>query len=129
MTVIEVTRWKTSDGKEHTCCEWAYEWEVKIESAAKATEMLEAGHSVADCLRDMAYKLEIDQILEQVTKKTQLVISHWQCRDTPGYKVTRFLPGGGVIVYGDAGSLSGAYGGDVSISDLIRYAKDRNTIL
>ena len=129
MTITKVDRWVTGDGKEHRSREWAIEWEAKLHSAARATAMLEAGGSVADCLHIMDYKPKKDPILERVTKDTELVISHWQCRDTPGYKVTRFLPDGCVTVFGDAGSWSGPYGGDVTIIDLTRYAKERNTKL
>ena len=31
--------------------------------------------------------------------------------------------------FGDAGSWSGSYGGNVSIQDLVRYAKTRGSIL
>ena len=129
MAITKVDRWVTSDGKEHSSHNWAIEWESKIDSAAQATELLESGASVACCLQAMGYVPKIDPVLERVNKGTQLVISHWQCCDTPGYKVQRFLPDGRVVVYGDAGSWTGPYGGDVTICDLTRYAKERNTQL
>ena len=129
MAVKKVERWATSDGKEHPSEQWANEWESRIDAAAQATELLESGASIACCLQAMDYLPKIDPILERVTKDTQLVISHWQCCDTPGYKVQRFLPDGRVVVYGDAGSWSGPYGGDVTIADLTYYAKARGTLL
>jgi hypothetical protein len=129
MPITEARRWQTSDGDEHSSREWAQQWEAKIEAAVKATEMLEQGGSVAECLRAINYKLPIDAILEYVTKDTELVISHWQCRDTPGYKPIRFCPDGRIVAYGHAGSWSGPYGGAITVADLARYAKQRGTIL
>ncbi len=129
MAITKVERWRTGDGKEHSSFGVAAGWEAKRADAATATDLLEMGLSVANCLRAIRYAPDIDPILERVTKDTQLVISHWQCKDTPGYKVARFLPGGRVFVYGDAGSWDGPYGGDVKIDSLTRYAKERNTQL
>lgn len=130
MGVTKVIRWQTSDGKEHSSQEWAGIWEGKIDAAQKASDMLENGATMAECLRVIGLcPTEVDPILESVTKDTQLVISHWQCQDTPGYKVQRFNADGTVVVWGDAGAWSGPYGGDVKISSLVRYAKDRNTKL
>ena len=129
MGITEVVRWQTSDGREHRSRKWAEQWEAKIVAAELATEMLDRGESVAACLRAITYPGTIDPILEQVTKDTRLVISHWQCRDTPGYKPTRFCTNGCIIAYGSAGSWAGPYGGEITIRDLVRYAKKRNTKL
>ncbi len=129
MSITEVTRWQTSDGDEHVSREWAEKWEAKIEAAKKASDLLDSGASVAECLRAIDYPDEIDPILERVTRGTQLVISHWQCRDTPGYKPTRFCATGQIRAYGHAGAHSGAYGGGMTIRELAGHAKHRNTVL
>ncbi len=101
----------------------------KLITADRATDMLEAEASVADCLRAMCEVPNIDPILEQVTKDTKLVISHWQCRDAPVYMVRCFRADGRLNVYGHADKSNGFYGDSVTISDLVRYAKDKNTLL
>jgi len=123
MSITQVIRWQTSDGTEHSSREWAERWEAKLESAEKATAMLDAGATVAECLRAIKHSAEIDAVLETVTKETELVISHWQCRDTPGYKPTRFCADGRVVAYGNAGAWNGAYGGKISIQELAQYAR------
>jgi hypothetical protein len=129
MDITKVQRWVTSDRKEHSSHECATEWEDKITAAANATKMLKDGSSVADCLRAMHTMPNIDPILERVTNETKLVISYWQCRDTPGYKVKRFQADGLVYVSGNAGSWSGAYGNVMRLAELVRHAKHRNTQL
>jgi len=62
--------------------------------------------------------------LKAINKDTQLIISHWQCRDEPGYKPVRIELDGAIFVYGNAGSWSGPYGGKVKLSDLLRYYRD-----
>jgi len=126
--IKKIEKWITSDGKEHGYEEWAIEWDEKIEAATKATEMLRSGMPVAYCLRAIDYPADIPDVLEYVTKETQLVISHWQCRDTPGYKPIRFRPDGRIDVWGYAGSWSGPYGGAVKIETLAEYAKDKRTL-
>ncbi len=129
MAVTKVERWVTSDDRQHHTLELAEAWEDKIIAADRATEMLLTGASVADCLKFLDYVPDIPPILEQVTHDTQLVISHWQCRNTPGYMVVSFKPNCRVHVWGDAGSWSGPYGNEVTIADLARYAEERNTKL
>ena len=123
MSVKQVTRWQASDGKEYSSREMAEGWESRVEDASKATDMLRDGSSVTDCLRAISYPAEIDAVLEAVTKDTKLVISHWQCQDTPGYKPVYFSPDGRVYAYGNAGCWSGAYGADITIAELVCYAK------
>ena len=129
MGISEVTRWITSDGRIYSSQERAQRWEGQLDAAELATEMLARGSSVAECLRAIDYPAEIDPILNRVTKDTQLVISYWQCRDTPGYKPTRFCADGRIVAYGDAGSWTGPYGGEITVAELVRYAKVRGTIL
>jgi hypothetical protein len=99
-----------------------------LNAAKLANEVFEKGGTVADGLRAAGFAGNIDPVLERVTAETQLVISHWQCRDTPGYKPCRFECGLSMYVGGHAGSWSGPYGNSVSICDLVQYAKDQRTV-
>lgn len=129
MDIAELHKWQTSDGKEHYSLEAAQFHANRLNLAKQATDALDSGGSVADALRIFEHSGAIDPILEKVTKATKLVISYWQCRYTPGYQVQAMLPSGMLRVWGDAGSWSGPYGGDVSITDLVRYAKDEGSLL
>ena len=62
--------------------------------------------------------------LAEVTKDTKLIISHWQCRDQPGYQPRHVDSDGMVYVSGDAGSWSGPYGSKCSPQDVARYWLD-----
>jgi len=129
MGVTKVTRWQTSDGIEHFNEQLAQCHEGQLDQAIEATNMFKNGDSIGKILD--AFSLDVpDDIIYKVNKSTQLVIRHWQCRDTPGYKPICFKRGlNSMHVYGNAGSWSGGYGGEVPIKDIVRYAKDKNTIL
>ncbi len=126
--VKEVTRFKTADGKLFSERRLAESHQADIEEANFATGRLEAGDSIADILRQVGRKVHYP-IFEQVTKDSKLVISHWQCRDTPGYQPVRFLPELQIYVHGDAGSWSGSYGGKMFLNELARYALDKRSVL
>ena len=126
--IKEITKWETIDGKEHYTVEAAQRHALQIVHTNSANLILRSGGSVADALRSMERTVS-DPVLEQVTTATKLVISYWQCRDTPGYQVVELRPNGMLWVWGDAGSWSGSYGNEVYIPDLIRYAKDERSIL
>jgi len=128
LEIKEITKWVTIDGKEHYSIEAAQRHVGQINQVNKANAVLNSGGSVADALREFSYKSDIDPVLERVNKKTKLVISYWQCRETPGYQPQEFHVNGQLFVYGDAGSHAGSYGNEVTISDLVRYAKDERTI-
>lgn len=117
----KIDAWRCSDGTVHTSENLAKYREEEIERSQRANEALEAGKSLADCLRLYGTK-EPAAVFDQMTRDTPLVISHWQCMDTPGYKVCRFEPEG-IFVHGHAGSAWGPYGAMVDYSDLRRYAE------
>lgn len=125
--IEQITKWRTSDGEEFYVLSSAQDHALDIERAYKANAILDEGGSVADALRAMGAQYEINPILERVTKATRLVISHWQCREEPGYRIQRISPNRIFYIYGNAGSWSGAYGGNVGLNDLIRYASDKRT--
>lgn len=124
-----VTRWVTSDGKDHCSLSAAEYHAGQMDKAAKASAVLEAGGSVADALRaaDWTYASAVPEVLERVTKESKLVIEHWQCRDTPGYQVRYFTSARDLYVHGNAGCWSGGYGSRVSLADLARYAGHMST--
>lgn len=127
--IKHVDRYVTTDDREFRSLDAANRHQVSVNAANKATEQLRDGMSIAEILHGMNYPAEQDEILEKVTKNSELVISHWQCQDTPGYRPVRVLPGGSVCCWGNAGSWSGPYGGAVTITQLVRYAKDKRSLL
>lgn len=125
-----VTVYVTEDGKHHSRESEAQEWAEWLDDLSAANEMFRNGSTLLAAInracQSASWKCLYDgpeeaAILAKITKDTGFVISHWQCRYTPGYKVCDLLPDDKLYVYGDAGSWSGPYGGRVSVSDLIRY--------
>lgn len=126
--VEAITMYRTTDGKTFHGEGSAIGHQEDIEEAKKANVMLNSGESVGAILRALG-RTVVDEILDRVTKDSKLVISHWQCRDTPGYQPRYFEPGMIIYVGGDAGSWSGSYGNEMTTRDLARYAKDKRSIL
>ena len=126
--IVKVERYMATDGKLFACLDTAEFHQTEVDNIAKATAMLDDGESVGDALNAIGYKGVIDQVLFKVTKDTQLVIEHWQCREQAGYQPLSFRLGYKVWVAGNTGSWSGSYGSEVSIKDLARYANDKRTI-
>ncbi len=126
--VEEITKFRTLDGEVFSTMEGAEYHAEQIELAAKANAVLSDGGSIADALRAVGKELSIEPIHEQITKDTKLVVEYWQCRSTPGYQVQQFLPNWKLNVWGNAGSWSGSYGGEVNLRDLARYAQHENTV-
>jgi hypothetical protein len=126
--VEAVTMHRTTDGKTFHGEASAIGHQEDIEEAKKGNTMLKSGESVGAILRALG-KTVADEILDQVTKESKLVISHWQCRDTPGYQPRYFEPGLLIYVGGDAGSWSGSYGNTITTRDLARYAEDSRSVL
>ena len=126
--VKEVTRFETTDGNSHFSRSSAEMVQKNIEEAKWASERLEEGWSVARILKGVGRNVP-DEILDQVTKDSKLVVSHWQCCNEPGYQARYFEPGMSIYVYGNAGSWGGSYGGTMSVADLARYALEKRTIL
>lgn len=127
-----VTRWVTSDGKDHCSLESA-QWHARqMDATNKANAVLDAGGSVADALRAGEWPGNIEPVLEpvleRVTKATKLVISHWQCQDAPGYQVQYFRSDWKLWVWGNAGSWNGCYGNYVPLDDLARYGRHEATL-
>ena len=125
----KVDCWKTTDGRLHPHEPSARDHQLAMNRAQHASELFDSGMSVGECLRAVDYPAEIPGILDSVTRESELVISHWQCQDTPGYKPIRFTLRMSMDVYGHAGSWSGAYGGEVSLESLARYASDKRSVL
>lgn len=126
--ITTVTKWKTSDGKEHYSLESAQYHALQMDETNRANAVLDAGGSVADALRAGGWPGNIEPVLERVTKATKLVIPHWQCQDTPGYQVQYFRSDWKLWVWGDAGSWSGCYGDNVTVGELARYARNEATL-
>lgn len=128
--IKEITQWETEDGKVFSTFECAVYHQSRQDLIKIANDKFESGSSLADAFRILGTdEDDIDPILEKVTKNTKLVIPYWQCRVTPGYQPKYFNTNGILYVHGDAGSYTGSYGGEVSITSLVRYAMDERTIL
>jgi len=127
-TPERVECWRTQDGKLFQNRSSANHHQEEIDDVKVANAVLTRGGSVADALRAADYLGTIFPVFERITKDTQLVISHWQCRDTPGYKQVRFELGLYMFVFGDAGSWSGPYGNQISLTELSQFAHHKDTI-
>jgi hypothetical protein len=115
------------DGSRHHDVRSAVERNDSIVRTQAATDLLAAGASVWEAARAWSPfpDPKLPDVLKYITKDTPLIISHWQCRDEPGYKVCRFEEDGYYIfVGGDVGSWSGSYGSKITLLDLARYAED-----
>lgn len=112
----------TSDLEMHRTLTIAEDHQRRLDGSVIATRLLEEGASLAAALRaggfiPDGFYLELDA----VTKDTKLVISHWQCRDTPGYSPCRINHMGLVMVFGDAGCWSGPYGNWCAPTEIVSY--------
>jgi hypothetical protein len=111
------------DGREFHSITSAVHHNEDLDHAEAATAILHGGGTVYDAAL-AAGRTKPADILRSITTATPLVISHWQCRDTPGYTVARFDSPYTLFVGGDAGSWSGPYGAEVTLEELARYAED-----
>lgn len=123
-----IDAYRTSDGRVHTLSDAAEAWQGKLDGAVVANRVFLAGASLGESLR---FGGLLDQMsssrmpeLEEITGDTKLIVSHWQCRDTPGYQPISITAGGNVFVHGDAGSWSGPYGEICAPNDVARYWAD-----
>lgn len=120
-----VDAWETCDARIFTSESAAADWERSLDLADAATEALRAGKSVADALSGwgVTWPAEDLAILSQLTKDVGLSIPYWQCRDEPGYAACAVTPEMRVRVGGYAGSWSGGYSDNITVRDLLSYAR------
>ncbi len=80
----------------------AVERNESIVRTQAATNLLAAGASVWEAARAWSPfpDPKLPEVLKLITKDTPLIISHWQCRDEPGYKICRFEEGGYYVFVG-----------------------------
>ena len=126
--IEEVTSYRISSGELYVDINRAKFEQKNLDDLENADAIISSGGSVADCLRLFGFN-NVDEIFEQVTKETQLSIGHWQCRDTPGYRILYFINKGTMRVGGNVGAWSGGYSSNVRLEDLARYAKHPKTII
>lgn len=127
MTAVErIAAWRTSDGQVFTFESSAVDHQDRLDRAELATKALRDGASVGVALRDHGFMHSSQPLheLDDMFTTSELIISYWQCRDTPGYQPYAILPDGSVMVGGDAGSWSGGYSSPVHPRDLVRYWVD-----
>lgn len=125
---LRVDAYKTSDGRVHMLCSAAEDWQGRLNSAVISNRLFYAGVSLGESLRfsgllsgEVSARMPE---LDEITRDTRLIISHWQCRDMPGYQPIRVTASGGVFVHGDAGSWSGTYGEICAAHDVAKYWVD-----
>lgn len=122
-----IDRWVTSDLREHSTEVVAREHESMLSMVDRANALLRDGGSAADALgvigRLHHYSAEDRDVLHMITTSAGLTISHWQCRDQPGYTARSIDVDGRWLVGGDAGSWSGYWCQHMSTRDLIGYAR------
>lgn len=132
-----VTRYQAEDGALFRNEEQCREHEAQCLRTEGANALLQGGSSLAHVLDHYRGRgilsdwltAEDCADLKEITKDTALVISHWQCRDEPGYRVIRIELNGQLFVHGHAGSWSGPYGSKVNLSDLLRHYRDTKRAL
>lgn len=128
-----VTLYEAYDGRRFLREADCLEYEQQMQDAKAANEMLRNGATLMAALTranqtrpswDRNLILEDRAMLTRMTKDTGIVVELWQCRKTPDYKVCEIGHTGCLYLYGDAGGVLGAYGGWVSLTNFLRYAKD-----
>lgn len=121
--VKRITTWETRDGRLHRDERSANVWADRLEAVDAGNAMLSEGATVADAVRRAGMRVERGSSLERITTDTQLIVSHYQCRREPGYRVVHIANDATLRVFGDAGSWSGPYGSYEPIASVERYAE------
>lgn len=119
----KITSWRTSDRELFTVESCAIDHQDRLSRAAAATAAIQAGASIGVALRDhgFAHPVEPYHELDDLYVTSELIISYWQCCETPGYQPAEILFDGRLYVGGDAGGWRGSYGGKVTPRDLVTY--------
>lgn len=129
----QVIMFEADDGKQFTNAKNCKEYEQRCGDIFDALKMLESGATLMAVLVrayqtlpywDARLTVEDRAILNQATKDTPFVVSHWQCHDKPGYKFCDLNHKVQVFLHGDASSWSGAYGSWLDLSDFLRHARN-----
>lgn len=116
-----IEAFETTDCKIHRNRASAEHHQQQLDAAMRANVMLNAGVSVGVAARESGLVVgDHYHDLDDLFVTTPMVISHWQCREEPGYMPVRF-ENGGMFVWGDAGSWSGPYGAHCNLGDVQRY--------
>lgn len=123
-----IDAYRTTDGKVHLLLSVAEDWQERLNGSVISNRLFYAGSSLGESLRfsGLLSSEVSDRMpeLDEITRDTKLIISHWQCRDTPGYQPIRVTAGGSVFVHGDAGSWSGPYGNLCALHEVAKYWVD-----
>ena len=120
-----VQYWRARDGKDFPYEGAALAHESELDKCAAADFEIATGGSLWEALKTIGESgnhEEHSELLSTVTKATGFSVSHWQCREEPGYSLGRRGTDGRWYLGGDAGSWSGGFGEFVTVGDLIRYA-------
>jgi len=125
--------YEAEDGKQFRDEVQCAEYEQQCADLAAAHDLLADGATLMAALTrarrtrpwwDSGLSVEDKVILMKITKDTGFVVQHWQCSDEPGYKPHELNHDGRVQLWGDAGCWGGSYGNWVSLTDLLRYARN-----
>ena len=133
-----VTKYEANDGELFNYEEDCLRHEKRLEATKKANEMIQQGvdlYDVFDVFYDGKWDIYTDicddakEVFRGFNKDVELIIEHWQCKRTPGYKLCYIDHRGRIYIHGDVGSWSGSYGSWVSSRDLVRYILDTKKML
>ncbi len=128
----EIQMWECSDGERWPCVATAVYHQQQVAAAETANRLWREGHDLKSTLQAVGWWTEY---LEQetpaghrLTKDSRLVISHWQCSKEPAYRIVEFCASGRLHVFGNAVSWSNGYGENLSVAEVLRYAKTPGTV-
>jgi hypothetical protein len=130
-----VIMYEANDGKQFFSEERCLLHEQECSDVDAANKLLKDGHNMFDVLsRCSSYFLECliefdKEDLKKITRRTEFVVVHWQCRKTPGYRPIKVDHNCNVYLWGDAGSWSGPCGGWVEWREMLRYLRQGNCLL
>lgn len=134
-----ITKYVADDGKEFRSEKECLEHEYFVREVEKVSAKFSKGASLLNCLQEisqLSYEgqglylglempSENTEVLAAINNEFKFYIPHWQCAETPGYKLISIEYTGysvQLFIYGDAGSWSGPYGSRCGLGDTLRYA-------
>lgn len=130
-----VQSWECSDAKRFASEASALDHQRGIDAAAAAQVLLDGDATLGEVLRAFYearwgrladdFLANIDPAVFSLTRRSLLVISHWQCIDRPVYRIETIQPDGSFRIWGTKpGPLGSTYGGSVDVRALESYTRE-----